>query len=445
MLQNAPERMWQSLFDEETGKYNRLLELVYIIVLAVSAMGDMPSVSEGMTRVMKAISLAIVAVGCVVLFISGNLSRVKKAGSFVGVYAFVLIGIIVWSIFLWIVNLETIDFILRGATKFMYQFLVLMIIFCGVYMFGERAIQATFYGLVAANAAMVILNLGIYGVSDSIASVMAMFQGAEAQEGFARAMEIHDITFAYGFFIIYFLLFAKHTKERLIDLLIALFFFLLGWKRIALAALPIVLALAMLMGRMRPKTRGRFMTFIAWSFVILSFAYVVITKTGMFNTITENLSINTMGRDNVYNYIGKYYDISLGYIGYGFEYTTVLLQRIMIANPEAKIGVVALHNNILTVYIELGFAGFWAWVIYTWVFQLRWMNSHWGEKVAMLFFFCEMYIFITYMTDNTLYYYYTSLTLRLMPMAYAFHVPDKREIKYWPWVKDKKPDLKKDG
>ena len=36
-----------------------------------------------------------------------------------------------------------------------------------------------------------------------------MFMGSDAQEGFARAMEIHDITFTYGFFIIYLLFFAQ--------------------------------------------------------------------------------------------------------------------------------------------------------------------------------------------------------------------------------------------
>ena len=87
---------------------------------------------------MKAISLFIVVMAAAYLFISGRLERVKTAASFVGVYGFVLIGIIVWSIFLWIINIESIDFILRGASKFMYQFLVLLIIFSGAYLFGER-------------------------------------------------------------------------------------------------------------------------------------------------------------------------------------------------------------------------------------------------------------------------------------------------------------------
>lgn len=425
--------------EEETGKYSKILEIIYIIILAVSAMGDMPSFSDSVSRMMKAISLVIVAIGAAVILISGNFSRVKKTASFIGVYGFILIAIIVWSMFLWIVNLESVFFIVRGVTKFMYQFLLLLIIFAGVYMFGERAAYATFYGLVAANIAMVLINVRIYGISDSVSSIIAMFKGADAQTGFAKAMEIHDITFSFGFFVLYFMFFAKHDKERIVDLILAVFFFVLGWKRIALAALPVSIVVAVILGRMKPRARKRFMMTLAWVFVILSFLYVVATKTGLFERVMNELNIDTMGRNEVYGFIEKYYDINIGFLGYGFEYTTVILQQIQQTNPELKIGVLALHNNILTVYIELGFVGFWAWIVYTWVFQLRWMYSHWGEKVAMLFFLCELYIFITYTTDNTLYYYYTSFVLRLLPAAYAFHVPDEKEIKTWPWVKEQTP------
>lgn len=423
---------------EEIEKRKIFVEILYIIILAASAMGDMNGFSVSMTRVMKAISLLIVFTGGVMLFVSGNIKRIKTAGSFVGVYGFILVGIIVWSIFLWIVNLETIDFIIRGATKFMYQFLVLMIICAAVYMFGERAIYTTFYGIALANTIMLLINMGIYGPVESVQSVITMLTGSGEQAGFARAMEIHDITFTYGFFIIYSVFFAQHNKERILCIFVSLFFFLLGWKRIALLALPVAIFLGLILGRMRSRTRIRFMKFLAWAFVAVSFAYIVITRTGLFTAITNYLNMDTMGRNEVYDYIKKYYDISIGFIGYGFEYTTVILQQIAKANPEAHIGVVALHNNILTIYIELGFIGFWAWMLYTWIFQLNWMLNHWGEKTAMLFFLCEVYIFITYMTDNTLYYYYTSLVLRLLPMAYTFHKQTAQDIKLWPWVKVQK-------
>ena len=428
---------------ETEDKKHIFLQIVYIVILAASAMGDMPDFSFAMTRVMKALSILIVVIGAVILFVSGNLDRVKTAGRFVGVYAFVLVGIIVWSILLWIINLETVEFIIRGATKFMYQFLVLLIIFAGAYMFGERAIYTTFYGLALANTSMLLINMVSFGPAESINSVITMITGGQ-QAGFVRAMEVHDITFTFGFFVIYFLFFAQHNKERVIDILIALFYFFLGWKRIAMAAMPIAVIMAFVLGRIRSKYRISLMKIIAWTFVLFSFAYVTATRFGWFEMITNQLGIDTMGRNEIYKYIENYYNISLGFIGYGFEYTTVILQKVVQTNPDAHIGVFALHNNILTLYIELGFIGFWAWMIYTWIFQLNWMLNHWGEKVAMLFFLCELYIFITYTTDNTLYYYYSSLVLRLMPMGYAFHKRTEQDIKLWPWVKAREPLLKGD-
>ena len=188
------------------------MEIAYILMLMSAAMGDLKVFSVSQTRMMKAISLFIVVMAATYLFISGRLERVKTAASFVGVYGFVLIGIIVWSIFLWIINIESIDFILRGASKFMYQFLVLLIIFSGAYLFGERAIFTTFYGLAAANMLMVVYNLGVYGISDSINSVIAMFMGSDAQEGFARAMEIHDITFFHNILTVFC---STHERENI--------------------------------------------------------------------------------------------------------------------------------------------------------------------------------------------------------------------------------------
>ncbi len=426
------------MFDEGAEKRRVVLQIIYIIVLAASAIGDIPSFSADLSRAMKAISLVIVVIAASMLFVSGNMDRIKTGARFVGVYAFILVAIIVWSIFLWIINLETVDFIMRGTMKFMYQFLVLLIMFAGTYMFGERAVHTTFYGLALANTIIMIMNIARYGPAESLNSILAMFQGAEAQQGFARSMEIHDITFTYGFFIIYFLFFAQHNKERIFDIFVAVFYFILGWKRIAMAALPVTIFLALVMGRMRTKSRVRLMQLLAWILVAVAFTYVVATRTGIFEEFTTKYGINTMGRTDLYKYIEKYYTISLGFIGYGFEYTTVILQRTIESNPEAHISALALHNNILTLYIEMGFIGFWAWMAYTWIFQLRWMLNHWGEKVAMLFFFSELYIFITYMTDNTMYYFYTSLVLRLMPMAYAFHEKTQQDIRLWPWVRAQK-------
>lgn len=428
--------------NETAEKRNIILEVIFIICIAIAAMGDYGGFHfvNDITRMFKAAALFTVVVALGVMFVSGNLNRIKQCASFVGVYGFILIGIIIWSIFLWIINLETIEFILRGAFKFIFQCSVLLIIFAAVYLFGERSIYTVFYGLAIANTLMIIIGVCSFGPSESWNSLYMMLTTGE-QQGFARALEIHDITFTYGFFIIYFLFFAQHGKERTICITAALLYFVLGWKRISIVALVITVFLGLILGRMKSSHRIPLMKMLAWIFVIASFAYVLMVRFRVFEMITAYFNLDTMGRNEVYEYIRDYYKISIGFMGYGFEYATVLLQKVIETNPDAHIGVLGLHNNILTEYIELGFIGFWAWIIYTWVFQLRWMLNHWGEKTAMLFFFCELYIFITYTTDNTLYYFFSSMVLRLMPMAYSFHIRTSQDVHLWPWVRVQKRQI----
>ncbi len=410
------------------------LEVVFSLCIMLGAVGDGRTTPSSL----KVISLAAIAVGFLVIFITGDFKRMGKVAGFFGVYGFILLGIIVWSVFLWIIHMESVSFIIRGVVKFGYQFLVLLIVSAGVYMLGERAIFATFYGLAGANIIIAVIGVINHGPAETLSSIVYFFETFGEQTGFMREMEIHDITFTYGFFLIYFIFFAKRNKERIVDTVIAAVLFILGWKRIAAGALALVIVFGWLLGFVKHKPRIIIMNAICIVAILLGFGYVLFIRYDMFNTVMQLFNIDTMGRDQIYDFIQPYYDISIAYLGYGFEYTSVLLNNIVNNSPELKIGVLALHNNILTEYIELGFIGFWAWLFYTWLVQYRWLINHQGEMVSMLFIMCEAYIFITYMTDNTLYYYWTSMVLRLMPMAYSLHKPEHTDQFHWPWIRVKK-------
>lgn len=412
----------------------KALEIIFALLILVAALGD----AKNLPSSLKAVSLGTIALGGIVLFVSGDLRGLKKVGSFFGVYGFILLAIIVWSVFLWIIHMETVSFIGRGTLKFMYQFIVLLIISSGVYMLGERSIYAVFYGLAGANIIIALMNIGVYGPQGCIDSIIYFFTNGGEQTGFMRELEIHDITFTYGFFLIYFALFAKKDKERIVAMVISIVLFVLGWKRIAAGALVLVIVCGFLLGFVRNKARIVTMNALCIAAMLISFGYVLFIRYDLFNLVMTQLNIDTMGRDQIYDFIQPYYNISIAFLGYGFEYTSVLLRNIVNNFPELKIGVLALHNNILTEYIELGFIGFWAWLFYTWLFQYRWLINHQGEMVAMLFIMCETYIFMTYLTDNTLYYYWTSMVLRLMPMAYSLHTPEHKDQFHWPWIRVKK-------
>lgn len=410
------------------------LEIIFALCIMVAGIADGRTTPGSL----KAVSLITIAIGFIVLFVTGDFRRLGKISGFFGVYGFVLLGIIVWSVFLWIIHMETISFIGRGALKFMYQFAVLLIMASGTYLLGERAIFAVFYGLAAANIFIAGLAFQSHGAAETVDSIIYFFTNSFEQVGFMRDIEIHDITFTYGFFLIYFIYFAKRNTERIFDIVLAVLLFVLGWKRIAAGAFVLVLVCGYLLGLIKHRARIMIMNMVCIVAIFLGFGYVVFIRYDLFNTVMSMLNINTMGRDQIYDFIQPYYNISVTFLGYGFEYTSVLLNNIVHNFPELKIGVLALHNNILTEYIELGFIGFWAWLFYTWLFQYRWLINHQGEMVSMLFIMCETYIFITYMTDNTLYYYWTSLVLRLMPMAYSLHLPEHKDQFHWPWIRVRK-------
>ncbi len=411
--------------------WKTVLEVVFILFVCMGAIADGKTMPDNL----KILSMGTIVIAIVVLLVSGDFRRVKIALGYFGVYGFMLLAIIVWSVFLWIMDLEPINFISRGCIKFIYQFIVLMIMVSGVYMLGERSVYGVFYGLVAANSVIFMLALQKFGVASFISDFTTFLTSGGEQVGMMIELEIHDITFTYGFFLIYFIFFAKQGAERWICAALAAVFFILGWKRIAVAALAVVIVFGIVIGYIPSRNRIKIMYTICALVVLVGFGYVVFTKYNIIEIISENFDIDLMGRDIIYEYISEYYQISVAFLGYGFEYTTVLLRDIAMKNPSLNIGVAMLHNNILTMYIELGFIGFWAWLIYTWLIQYRYILNRGGEKAAMLFMMCEIYIFITYTTDNTLYYFWTSLVLRLLPLAHSVHVPLPEDRVRWPWAK----------
>ena len=418
-----------NIFDSKSSRVT--LEVVFALFICMGAIADGKTISDSL----KIISMGVIAVAAVVLFVSGDFRRVKTTAGYFGIYGFILLGIIVWSVFLWIMDLEPINFISRGCIKFTYQFIVLLIMASGAYLLGERVIHGVFYGLAAANSIIFVLALQKFGVPAFISDFTNFVQTGGEQVGMMLEIEIHDITFTYGFFIIYFLFFAKKGAEKWICTAISLVFFILGWKRIAAGALVVAVAFGLIFGYMPSRNRIRIMYMICILVPIAAFCYILVTKYNIMEIISKSFDIDLMGRDVIYDYVSEYYQVSVAFLSYGFEYTTILLSDIVTKNPSLHIDATMLHNNILTMYIELGFIGFWAWLIYTWLIQYRYILRRGGEKSAMLFMMCEVYIFITYMTDNTLYYFWTSLVLRIMPLAMTLFVPEKGEKIRWPWLK----------
>ena len=96
------------------------------------------------------------------------------------------------------------------------------------------AINYMFFSMCATNAAIILLEMPKYGFVESISSVVTCLITFGEAEGFVRALEIHDITFLFGQFFIYYMMFApKGSKPekriRRLGVILSVFFMLPGF------------------------------------------------------------------------------------------------------------------------------------------------------------------------------------------------------------------------
>lgn len=95
-----------------------------------------------------------------------------------------------------------------------------------------------FWGLALGNLAIALVLVPRYPISEIVSSVTVFLTQGGTAEGYMKGLEIHDVTFTYGFFLIYFIFFDKISskKMKVINIILALFLFGLGFKRIAIAS-----------------------------------------------------------------------------------------------------------------------------------------------------------------------------------------------------------------
>ena len=86
-----------------------------------------------------------------------------------------------------------------------------------------------------------------------------------------------------------------------------------------------------------------------------------------------------------------------------------------------------MHNDIVTMYIELGFWGFAFWIWLSWQGKIVWCQKAHGTKTAFLLLYCTIYAFVTYATDNTAFYCYINTVFMLLPIGYAMKQQDANE------------------
>ena len=409
----------------------------FIILLVVAftlfaGLGDWKVLNNSLGGLPKAVALG--AIGCAFLnfLVTADFAKLRKA---VGYFPILLIPIAIYtlvSMYIWVTDFSQVASISRAGEKILFQTITIIYSVCMCYLLEDRAVNYLFLSMCATNTAIILLEMPKYGIGESISSVITCLVTFGEAEGFVRALEIHDITFLFGQFFIYYMMFApKGSKAekriRLCGIFFSIFFILVGLKRSVLPAVALVCIYVKLL-RMFKKP-GKFILATGIGMVLFFCLYLYLTRSGILVAFLESLGIDMMGRDVLWSLPNQYYELSPFWKGLGFESVTDLVNRWcqqgFINRPYP------LHNDILRIFIELGAPGFamWAGTHYI-LYPTYWMKRH-DMQTGMLYMAILLYMTVTYLTDNTAFYFWSCIGLRLIPMSYSYRIIKPLKQRQW--------------
>lgn len=301
-----------------------------------------------------------------------------------------------------------------------------------VYLFREKAIELFTISICIANTAIMLLSISGYGFAASIQSLVTCLITFGDADGYALQLEIHDLTFVFGQMILYYAVFAPRTtrqekRKRWLYLLLCCWFFLVGMKRIAIPAVVLFVLIALLLRKR--KVPGWFYPAVGVCCILFFLAFLYCVRYGVISRLLNSFGIDMMGRDYLWSMANPYYEFSITYIGRGFEYVDTIIAQWyndgLINQPYP------FHNDILKVFVEVGFPGFLLWSSIQYVLTPLFWQRYADQETTLLYLSELGYMTVTYLTDNTAFYFWSTMALRLVTLAYAMERKKPPEPKVW--------------
>lgn len=297
--------------------------------------------------------------------------------------------------------------------------------FCFFNMSPSRSIRNLFFATSLSYISSIVFALLNLSMSDIFNYLISP---EEASLAVTKYFEMHELMFSFGVLLIYYLLFEnKNIKRHYLKIVTLIIFIFLGYKRIEFLAIALTIVMFVIVKKL--KLRG--MTILGVCMIIIALIYVYITRDGSLIDIFNKYNINVMGRDQLYNFINTYYEVSPEFLGHGWGF----VEKILEANSLKMSGITSIHNDIVRIYTDCGFWGMIAWFWYQFIYMTRYANKKHNVKVARLYFCISFYMFITYMTDNTITYTNLLITFAIV-MNYFIRYSEAMEKSFEEKTKD---------
>ena len=118
-----------------------------------------------------------------IIFITADFNNLGNISGFMVVYGIWLTVVLVYSFIIWILNFETVSYMMRGCSKIVFQFIMILNIFAAAYLFGEKGIHYMFWGLALGNLAIALVLVPRYPISEIVSSVTVFLTQGGTAEG----------------------------------------------------------------------------------------------------------------------------------------------------------------------------------------------------------------------------------------------------------------------
>ena len=430
-----------SLFYKDSPLWQKLLTIGCVVFLSGAGLGEWKPINSAVGGLPKAVALGVIGLAVLYALFYPDEKRFREIWKPTLLYMSLMVALFFWSMVIWIESFAAVSSMIRSCSKLLFQSIAILTAVALVYLFREKAIELFTICICMINGAIMLLCIPGYGIAASIQSLITCLVTFGDAVGYARQLEIHDLTFVFGQMIVYYAVFAPHTtreekRKRWLYLLLCIWFFLVGMKRSAIPAVVLFIMVGLLLRKR--KLPDWFYPVAGVGCIVFFLVFLYCVRNGIVTALLLRFNIDMMGRDCLWSLANPYYEFSITYIGHGFEYVDSLVTQWY--NEGILNHPYPFHNDILKVFVEMGFPGFMLWSGIQYVLTpLFWQR--YADQQTVLLYLCELgYMTVTYLTDNTAFYFWSAMALRLVTLAYAMErkKPPKPKV----WMPDSRQEMR---
>ena len=375
----------------------------------------------------------IIAVGGLVFLAIPRLGRAQTLAFQGSIMLLPILFPVLWSGFIWIINLSGGTEIRRGIVSAGYLVFGILAIAATVYSIGSRAPWVYLCSLITANLLVMFRTISLYGLAPFLAQFIELLTSFAGVTGnIMQEMEIHSITYGLGVYLVYYLIRRRGSGKAGLFVFPALLCYLTGLKRISVLAVAasVILGVFFIWIRKYPGILKTLLKITGICFIIGALAYVGAVYLGLYDFL-ENVGFNTNFRAEIYASYRQYYNLSPLFLGHGTGWSDDLFRNIVEGlSSDNETARTMPHNDYLKMYMEVGMAGFLFWCYLKCNFQVKEAFHLLGAGGGIIALSLIAYLALTFLTDPTSTQIHVNCAIAVILMGYRL------ELREW-WCEKK--------